>query len=336
MATSLATVGLTVGACTSTVGPSSGLTGTLEVSGSSTVEPISTWVAEEFEEVESQLFVNVDGPGTGDGFELFCRGETDISNASRQIKSAEADTCEANGIGWVELKVAVDGLAVITSDENTGVRCLSLVDLYALVGPESKGVGTWRAAEDLAVELGSSTTFPDSRLDVTGPGEESGTFDSFVELALHKIADERVEAGQLDESMADTTRPDYVSQGNDNAIVQSVAGSSSSLGWVGYAFAERAAGVRMLEIAGVDDACVAPTATTIADGGYPLARDLYIYVATDRAAVDPGLVAFVDFYLDNLVIAAERVGYVPLNEADLAATRAAWRDRPTATTGAST
>jgi phosphate transport system substrate-binding protein len=326
--TTLVAAVLVVAACTAPPGPSSGLTGTLEVSGSSTVEPISTWVAEEFEEVESRLFVNVDGPGTGDGFELFCRGDTDISDASRTIKPSEAETCEDNGIGWIELKVAVDGLAVITSDANNSVGCLSLADLYALIGPESQGVNNWRGAQRLAAELGSTTALPDQRLDLTGPGEESGTFDSFVELALHRIAAERVDAGLLDESMEDTTRPDYVSQGNDNAIIQSVSGSTTSLGWVGYAYAADAGGIRMLEIAGADGTCVAPTPATIADGAYPLARDLYIYVNTDRAVPGQGLAAFVGFYLDNMALAAERVGYVPLNEADQQATRAAWRNRP--------
>jgi phosphate transport system substrate-binding protein len=322
----MASLGAAVG-CTATPGPSSGLTGTLEISGSSTVEPISTWVAEEFEEVESQLFVNVDGPGTGDGFEMFCRGETDISDASRTIKSAEAETCEDNGIAWIELKVAVDGLAVITSDDNDAVSCLSLADLYALLGPESKGLRTWSDASTLARQLGSSTRLPDARLDLTGPGEESGTFDSFVELALHGIAKKRVASGDLDKSQQDTTRPDYVSQGNDNAIIQSVGGSPSSLGWVGYAYAADARGIRMLEVAGDDGACVAPTSTTIADGSYPLARDLYIYVNAERAASDPGLAAFVSFYLDNLVLAAERVGYVALSESDQAAVRAVWNAR---------
>jgi phosphate transport system substrate-binding protein len=329
VAAAVVALGLVV-SCTAAPGPSTGLTGTIEISGSSTVEPISTWVAEEFEEVESRLFVNVDGPGTGDGFEMFCRGETDISDASRPIKSAEAETCETNGIDWIELKVAVDGLAVITSDDNTAVTCLTLADLYALVGPEAKGVRTWRGAAALAGELGSSTPLPEARLDLTGPGEESGTFDSFVELALVRLAKERVEQGQLDEALEETTRPDYVSQGNDNAIIQSVAGSPSSLGWVGYAYAADAEGIRLLEVAGPDGMCVAPTPATIAGGDYPLARDLFIYVNAQRAATDPGLEAFVSFYLDNLVLAAERVGYVPLSDADQAATREVWRSRPTA------
>ena len=119
--------------------------GAVNVSGSSTVAPISTRVAELWAESGSTAEVNVDGPGTGDGFVLFCDGETDISDASRPIKEEEADVCKENGIEFIELKVAFDGLSVLTNPANT-VECLNFVDLYAIAGPESQGIDTWEDA----------------------------------------------------------------------------------------------------------------------------------------------------------------------------------------------
>jgi len=307
----------------------SGAAGTVEVSGSSTVEPITTWAAERYEDIEPDLRVNVDGPGTGDGFELFCAGDTDISNASRPIRAPEAEKCEANGIEFIELVVAVDGVAVVTNPANDAVSCLSLPDIYALVGAESQGMRNWADAQALAAELGSDTTFPNAPLDVTAPGEESGTFDSFVELALAGVGKERAAEGKVSSDAAKTTRPDYVSQASDNVIIQSIMGSPSSLGWVGFAFAEEAEGVKVLEIDG-GEGCVAPSDATIASGTYPLSRPLFVYVNAEAAA-DPATAAFVDFYVDNLVEAAESVGYVALTADELAATAAVWESRTTGT-----
>jgi phosphate transport system substrate-binding protein len=325
-------VALLGAACSSDSDSQSGgdgpLSGSIEVSGSSTVEPVSTWVAEEYELVEPDVLVNVDGPGTGDGFELFCNGETDISNASRPIKAAEVEKCEANGIEFIELKVAIDGLAVITSANNNAVECLALEDIYALVGPESQGFSSWSDAQALATELGSDTQFPSAPLDVTAPGEESGTFDSFVELAIAPIGEERAEAGAISEDDAETTRPDYVSQASDNVIIQSISGSDTSFGWVGFAFAAEAEGVKMLSIKDADGNCVAPTPDTISSGEYPLARDLYIYVNAESAS-DAAVDGYVSYYVDNMALAAEAVGYVPLDSTATAATVKVWQDKTT-------
>ena len=159
------------------------VSGSITVSGSSTVEPISTGVAEALKAANPDFNFTIEGPGTGDGFKRFCAGETDISDASRKIKAeGEADVCQAAGIEYIELPIAYDGITVMTSPANSGVECLSFADLYALIGPESQGFTTWAAAQPLATELGSKVTYPNSSLDITGPGEESGTFDSFVEL----------------------------------------------------------------------------------------------------------------------------------------------------------
>lgn len=303
--------------------------GDVIISGSSTVEPISARVGELLEDCGSGVLATVDGPGTGDGFQLFCAGETDISDASRPIKEEEAQACADEGVEFIELKIGIDGIAVMTSPDNA-VECLSFADLYALVGPESEGFEDWSDAQDLATELGSDTTFPDASLDITGPGEESGTYDSFTEIVFADISEARAESGDITEDQIETTRKDYSSQTDDNAIIAGVEGSSSSLGWVGFAFAEEAGdGVTEIAIAAEPGGeCVAPTAETIADNTYPISRNLYIYVNAAAAEESEAVSAYVDFYLSDTGIASVAdVGYVQLAPDELEATRTAWADR---------
>src|SRR5690606_12655237 len=238
---------------------------------------ISALAAEAFHERDPGVHLAVDGPGTGDGFELFCAGEIDIADASRAIDDAEVAACERRGIDVVELRIGYDGIVVMTSRNNDAVECLAFADLYALIGPESDGVDTWSGATAIARELGSDTRLPDAKLVLTGPGTESGTYDSFVELAIEGIAEKR---GQ-----EPTTRTDYASSSDDNVIVATIEGSDTSLGWVGFAFAEEAPEtVREIPIAAEPgDACVVPTRETIAEGSYPLSRPLFIYVNAARA-----------------------------------------------------
>ena len=303
------------------------VSGSVTISGSSTVEPISVRVAELFRDVAPGVNVTVDGPGTGDGFKLFCSGETDISDASRQIKEAEAEDCVEAGIDWIELRVAIDGIAVLTSLENDAVDCLNFDDLYALVGPESVGYSSWSDAADLAAELGSSTSLPELDLDITAPGSESGTYDSFIEIVLEDIGDARAEAGAIGEDEAATTRPDYVSAGDDNVIIQGIEGATGSFGWVGFAYAVNA-GVKLLEVDG-GDGCVAATPDTIAAGQYPVSRSLYIYVNAARAAASAAVSAYVDFYVSEtgLERAVSDVGYVVLTDDARSATAANWAGR---------
>jgi len=309
-------------------GSQSDLTGEIFISGSSTVEPISALVAELFSEENPGVAINVEGPGTGDGFELFCAGETDISDASRPIdEEDEVPVCEENGIEYVELEVAIDGMAVLTSHDNTAVECLNFADLYALLGPESQGFTSWSDANALGEELGGAAVpYPDAELVITAPGEESGTYDSFIELALSDIAGER---GQPD----DQTRADYQASGNDNVIIEGIAGSESSLGWVGYSFfvqnQEVVRAIPVAEGAGTD--CVAPDQGTISSGDYPLQRSLYIYVNKAKAAQGQALRAFVDFYVTEtgLSSAVEQVGYVTLPADRQEATASLWEaERP--------
>ncbi|MDZ4825716.1 MAG: phosphate ABC transporter substrate-binding protein PstS family protein [Actinomycetota bacterium] len=296
------------------------LSGEIVVSGSSTVEPISSLVGELFSGENPDVAVRVDGPGTGDGFQLFCAGETDISNASRAIKDEEIALCEENGIEYVELQVAIDGLTVITNPANDAVTCLSFEQLYGLVGPESEGFDNWSAANELVTEIGGEGDLPDAPLDITAPGEESGTYDSFIELALVPIAEARLEAGAITEDQVETTRPDYSSQANDNAIIEGISGSDTSLGWVGFAFADlNSDSVKSLEVDG-GDGCIAPNAETIADGTYPISRPLFIYVNTAKATENAAVAAYVDFYLSD-------VGYGAVAEADyVQLDDAAWQE----------
>ena len=303
------------------------VSGSVTISGSSTVEPISVRVAELFRDVAPGVNVTVDGPGTGDGFKLFCAGETDISDASRQIKEAEAEDCAESGIDWIELRVAIDGIAVLTNNDNDSVNCLNFEDLYALVGPESVGYANWSDAAGLAAELGSSTSLPDLDLDITAPGSESGTYDSFIEIVLEDIGDARAEAGAISEDEAATTRPDYVSAGDDNVIISGIEGARGSFGWVGFAYAVNAS-VKLLDVDG-GDGCVAATPDTIASGEYPVSRSLYIYVNAERAAASDAVSAYVDFYVSEtgLVQAVSDVGYVVLTDDARSATAANWAAR---------
>lgn len=296
----------------------------ITISGSSTVEPISALNAEKFQEAQGDLAISVDGPGTGDGFELFCSDQSDISDASRPIQDEEKKNCKANGVDWVELKIAIDGLSVITSNNNADVTCLGNADLYALVGPESTGFDKWSSADKLAKEIKAThAPYEDSSLVITAPGEESGTYDSFVELVIEKIAEERGEEP--------ATRPDYTASPNDNVIIEAIAGDDTSLGWVGYAyFVETAGSVKAIQYEGDDGTCVEPTPETIGDGSYGLSRPLYLYVNTGRATENAKLSKFVDFFLSDAGIASvSEAGYVELGSDELAATRQAWESSKT-------
>ena len=301
---------------------STGLEGSITISGSSTVQPISSFVAEIFNETNPDVAISVDGPGTGDGFELFCNGEIDISDASRPIEPDEEKACKKNGIEWTELEVALDGVTVMTSPENADVTCLNNGDLYALFGPESDGIETWSAADSLASEVGGNGGFPDVPLEITAPGEESGTYDAFIELSgLEDIA---LEQG-LSEDDAAALRKDYQPSPNDNVIITAMEGSPSALGFVGFAFADEAGdAVKELEVDG-GDGCVAPTPETISDGSYPLSRSLYIYVSAEAAA-RPEVAAYVDFYVGDeaMTTLVTEVGYIALPADRIEATRSAW------------
>ena len=309
------------------------LSGTITISGSSTVQPITSLVAELFnEDVSSDVSITVDGPGTGDGFVLFCDGETDIQDASRTIEDEEIAACEKNGIEYVELAVAFDGITVMTNPANGDVTCLNTGDLYSLFGPESDGIDTWDGADSLAQQVGGTDNFPSAPLEITAPGTESGTYDAFIELA--GIEDTALSQG-VPEDKAATLRTDYHSSPDDNAIITAMEGSDTPLGFVGFAFAENAGDqVKILQVDG-GDGCVEPTRDTIADQSYPLSRTLYIYVNKAKVS-DPAIKAFVDYYLSDtgIVDAVQQTGYVDLPDDQMSATRSTWDSESAGTSGA--
>lgn len=332
------TLGLLVGACapsdadddgdSGSSGDSGEVGGEVVVSGSSTVEPISSLVAENFVAENPDVEIAVDGPGTSDGFELFCKGDTDISDASRPIEAEEVKACEKEGIEFIELKVAIDGISVITSADNNEIECLDFKDLYSLVGPESEGFEQWSDANELAEEVGAGhAPYPDVPLDITAPGEESGTYDSFGEIVLEDIAYE--ERGTKED--APVIRPDYQSSADDNVIIQGIQGSNSSLGWVGFSFYEENQDtVRAIPIAEEGDDCVEPTVETIADGSYPIARDLFIYVNAASIEDNAALEGYVDYYLSEEGLAAvSETGYVDLPDEEIQATQDVWESKET-------
>ena len=317
---------------------SSGVSGSLFISGSSTVEPITAAVAKLFSDANPDVAIQVEGPGTGDGFAKFCNGESDISNASRPIKEKEAQTCADNGIEFIELTVAVDGLSVITSSQNTAIECLSFSDLWALLGPDATGRNSWSDANDAAAELQSAigdqagkitAPYPDAALSIVAPGEESGTFDSFVELALAPVA-------ELLEAEDDAPRPDYTASPNDNVIIEGISSNPTSLGWVGFAFVEENLDkVKPLQV-DAGNGCVEPTPETIASGEYPISRELYIYVSATKLAENSALESFVDLYMSDTGMGVVGTGegqvpYIQLAADDLAAVRAVWEAKETGT-----
>lgn len=324
LAAIIAVLSLVVASCSTSSDDTSdtNTSGSIVVSGSSTVEPITARVGEDFHNANPDVAVSVEGPGTGDGFKKFCSGETDISDASRQIKEAEADLCKEAGIEWIELVIAWDGISVLTSPENETHSCLTFNDLYALAGPESTGFGKWSDAASLAVEVGgvsASDVYVDQDLVITAPGEESGTYDTFVSLAIKpgtKIRDTESEM-----------RPDYVASANDNVIIEGIAGSQYSLGYVGYSFfASNTDKVRALAINDGESGCVEPTEESIKNGEYPLSRLLYIYVNANRVVENPALESFIDYYLsDDGLANVAKASYIEL--ADYKPTQDAWANK---------
>ena len=316
----------------SSAGGSSGdLGGEYLVSGSSTVFPIVQKQAEEFGAIAPGVAITVEGPGSGDGAKKFCGGEALIANASRLFKDEEIEICEANGIEFIEIRRAIDGITVITSPDNDVIECVSFNDLYALLSEDAFGFGSWADASVLTASWGGST-FPDVPLDVFAPGEESGTYDSFGEIVIESVAKGRTGLDPEAVALVETIRPDYAANSNDNVIIEGIAAGQYSLGWVGYAFAEEASAAgqaRMLPVSVEDGGtCVSPSPEAIADATFPIARFLYTYVNAEAAANDPSVAAFVDYMMsDTGLESVGAVGYIDLAEPDQALAQAIWQNR---------
>lgn len=261
-----------------------GLSGAVEIDGSSTVFPVAEAVAEEFQIANPEVQVAVGVSGTGGGFKRFCAGETDISNASRPIKDSEAEACAAAGVEFTELSVGWDGLSVIVNPENDFAMCLTVEELGRIWEPNST-VTTWADVRD---------GWPAEAIRLYGPGTDSGTFDYFTETV-------NGEAG--------ASRADFQASEDDNILVQGVSGDRYALGYFGYAYyAENADRLKLLEVDG-GAGCVAPSDATIEDGTYaPLARPLYVYVRHSSLA-RPEVRSYVDFMLENAAELVPSTGY---------------------------
>jgi phosphate transport system substrate-binding protein len=267
--------------------------GTILVDGSSTVAPITQAVAEEFQLAFPGVRVPVGISGTGGGFKKFCNGETDISDASRPIKESETDLCEQNGIEYVELPVAFDGMAVMVNPANSFVDCLTVAELKLIWSPEAEGVITnWNQ-----VRAG----FPDAPLNLYGAGTDSGTYDYFTQAVV---------------GVEGSSRGDFLPSEDDNVLVQGIAGDVNALGFFGLAYYEENAD--KLKLVGVDPGtgCVLPDQETVADGSYqPLSRPIFIYVNRERIDAKDEISAFVAFYLEHAADLVLEVGYIPLTDA---------------------
>ncbi|GHJ58629.1 phosphate ABC transporter substrate-binding protein [Nocardioides sp. OK12] len=264
--------------------------GSVTIDGSSTVFPMSDAAAELLNEENPNVQVSVSESGTGGGFERFCNGETDISDASRPIAEDEVAVCEENGIEYTELQVATDALTVVVHPD-LDVDCLTVDQLKELWGPDST-VSNWN-------ELDPS--FPDQEIALFGPGTDSGTYDYM--------------ANDVIESETENTRSDYEGSEDDNVLVQGVAGTEGGTGYFGYTYYEQNAdALKAVEIDG-GDGCVAPSAETAQAGEYtPLARPLFIYVKNEAYADNEAVTAYVDYYIGNLADIAEIGQFIPLSE----------------------
>ena len=267
--------------------PSGPLSGEIVIDGSSTVYPVSVAAAEDFRKEHPNVQIPVGISGTGGGFKKFASGETVISDASRPIKDSEREAAAANGVEFIELTVAYDGLSVLVNPGNDWTTCLSTEQLNAIWKPESE-ITNWSQVDP---------SFPNEEIVLYGPDADSGTFDYFTE-----------------EINGDTgvIRHDFFPAVDDNVLVQGIAGDRGALGYFGYAY--YISNADKLKLVGVDGGagCIEPNETTINDGSYsPLSRPLYIYVNVD-ALVREEVQAFVDFYLRNAAELAASVGYVGL------------------------
>jgi phosphate transport system substrate-binding protein len=273
------------------------LSGRIQADGSSTVGPFTSAAAERFQQQHSGVQVTVGVSGTGGGFERFCRGETDISNASRPIKDEEAALCEEAGIEFLELQVVNDALTVVVNPENDWASCLTTEQLATIWGPGSE-VRNWNEVD---------RSFPEEELSLFGPGTDSGTFDYFTD----EINGEE-----------GASRSDYSASEDDNVIVTGVSGERGGLGYFGFSYYEE--NQDTLEAVAIDggEGCVEPSVENAQNGTYvPLSRPLFVYVK-EEALARTEVEAFVRFALDNAQELAEAARYVPMTDAQVARARA--------------
>ncbi|HUG16654.1 MAG TPA: PstS family phosphate ABC transporter substrate-binding protein [Thermomicrobiales bacterium] len=268
------------------------LTGRVNIDGSSTVFPVTQAMAEEFQLAAGGVQVPVGVSGTGGGFAKFCAGETDISNASRPIGEEEAALCEENGIEYIEIPVAFDGLSVMVNPANDWAECLTVSQLATMWEPAAEGqIMSWNQIDE---------SFPDEDLILYGPGTDSGTYDYFTGVITGEEG---------------ASRGDFTGSEDDNILVQGIAGNANAIGFFGFAYYVENQDI--LKLVAVDNedgvGCVEPSAESIEDGSYqPLSRPVFIYVST-AAYERPEVNAFVDFYLSEGPNIIPEIGYIPFS-----------------------
>jgi phosphate transport system substrate-binding protein len=268
-------------------GGGNGLSGLIEGDGSSTVGPFASAAAQRFKEVEPDVNVTVGISGTGGGFERFCRGETDFSDASRPIEDDERAICSDKGIAFTEFLVANDGIVNVVNNENDWVDCLTVAQLKKIWGPGSK-VRSWKDVD---------SSFPDEQVKLFGAGTDSGTFDFFTEAIVGEEG---------------ASRSDYSATENDNVTVRGVTGEKGGLGYFGLSyFEDNRAQLMALKVDG-GGGCVAPSRETVQNGTYkPLSRPLFIYVK-NASLNRPEVKAFIQYVVENGTEIADAARFVPL------------------------
>lgn len=272
-------------------GSEESLSGKIIIDGSSTVYPVTMAVAEEFRIEQPKVEVSVAMSGTGGGMKKFVANEIDICNASRKIKPEEKEKAKANGIDYVELEVAYDGISVVVNKDNDFIESITTDDLKK-IWQKNSTVKTWKDV---------NSSWPDEPIKLYGPGTDSGTFEYFTEEINGK---------------AKESRTDFTPSEDDNVLVQGITGDKNALGYFGFAYyEENADNLKLLKI-DAGKGPIEPTFDTIKNKSYaPLSRPLYIYV--NKAKLNsPQVKAFVDFYLNNAETLTKEVGYIPLESYD--------------------
>jgi phosphate transport system substrate-binding protein len=265
----------------------------VKIDGSSTVYPVTEAVAEEYQaDTAGSVQVTVGVSGTGGGFKKFCRGETDISNASRPILSQEIEACRAAGVEFIELPVAFDALTVVINPANAWAQEMTLAELKTIWSPEAQGTITrWNQV---------NPAWPDEPISLFGAGADSGTFDYFTEAVVGK---------------AKSSRGDFTASEDDNVLVTGVAQDKNALGFFGFAYyEENTTRLNAVKIKlDADAPAIGPSAATVIDGSYqPLSRPIFIYVNAKSAKERPQVAQFVEYYLSHAVPLIEEVKYIPL------------------------
>ncbi len=265
----------------------------IKIDGSSTVYPITKEIAERFQVSKKEpVAIDVEFSGTGGGFDKFCRGETDISNASRPIQLDEMAACNQAEVRYIELPVAFDALTVVVNPQNDWLDSITLEELEKIWSPAAEQkITRWNQIR---------SSFPDRPLNLYAPGTDSGTFDYFTEAVMG-------EAG--------ASRTDYTASEDDDILVKGVSQDPNALGYFGLAYYEQRADEMKAVAIDSGNGAILPSRETVEQAQYqPLARPLFIYINAVSAQNNPALRQFIDFYLEQAPETVNEVGYVPLPE----------------------